>query len=60
MKLSIMYNPVPSIINETFVNEVFYIMNFYIKFKRYIEFFLILLLKEMLNCKILIKHKLLI
>ena len=26
MKLSIMYNPVPSIINETFVNEVFYII----------------------------------
>ena len=55
-----MYNLVPSIINETFVNEVFYIMNFYIKFKRYIEFFLVLLLKEMLNCKILIKFKLII
>jgi len=26
MKLSIMYNPVPSIINETFVNKVFYII----------------------------------
>jgi len=39
MKLSIMYNPVLSIINETFVNESFYIMNFYIKFKRYIKFF---------------------
>ena len=49
MKLSIMYNPVPSIINETFVNEVFYIMNFYIKFKRYIEFFLVLLNVKLQN-----------
>jgi hypothetical protein len=40
-----MYNPVPSIINETFVNEVFYIMNFCIKFKGYSQFFSFITIK---------------